>query len=88
MQGAQAVVEQFPDAITIFVRPSSLEELQRRLRGRRTESEEAIQRRLEQAKNELAQAGRYRYVVVNDQCEQAVREISRSSNPAPAPAEA
>ena len=46
VQGTLAVVRQFPDAVTIFVRPESLEELERRLRSRGTESEEAIQRRL------------------------------------------
>ena len=46
VQGAQAVIERFADAMTIFLRPSSREELEHRLRGRGTETEEAIQRRL------------------------------------------
>ena len=46
VQGALAVVDKYPDAITVFLRPPSLEVLEKRLRGRRTESEEAIQRRL------------------------------------------
>jgi guanylate kinase len=75
VQGAHAVVEQFPDAITIFIRPRSLEELERRLRGRGTETEEAIRRRLAQASNELAQTGQYRYVVFNDDLDRAVEEI-------------
>ena len=50
VHGALAVTEQFPDAITIFVRPSSLDELERRLRGRGTESDEIIRRRLQTAK--------------------------------------
>ena len=75
VQGAHAVVEQFPDAITIFIRPRSLEELERRLRGRGTETEEAIRRRLAKASHELAQTGLYRYVVFNDDLDRAVREI-------------
>jgi guanylate kinase len=77
VQGALAVLAKYPDAVTIFLRPSSLCELERRLRGRGTESEEAIQRRLEQAKQELAEAHRYRYQVVNDtdRVDQAVREL-------------
>lgn len=75
VQGARAVVERYPDAITIFIRPSSLGELERRLRMRRTEDEEAIRRRLARAKQELAQAGRYRYQVVNDDVDEAVAEI-------------
>ena len=46
---ARAVVEQFPGSITIFVRPGSFEELERRLRGRATENEDALRRRLQTA---------------------------------------
>ncbi len=75
VQGAQAVIEDYPEAVSIFVRPESLEELERRLRGRGTENEEAVQRRLAQAEQELAQAGRYRYQVVNDELQRAAEEI-------------
>ncbi len=77
VQGAQAVMEQFPDAITIFLRPSTREELERRLRGRGTETQDAIQRRLARADGELALAGRYKYQVVNDDMDQAVHDICR-----------
>ncbi|HID75692.1 MAG TPA: guanylate kinase [Planctomycetaceae bacterium] len=75
VQGAQAVMDRYPDAITIFLRPSSWEELQRRLRGRGTESEEAIGQRLARARHELAMADRYQYVVINDKVDDAVRQI-------------
>ena len=75
VHGALAVMEQFPDAITIFVRPSSLEELERRLRGRGTESNELIRRRLQTAKKELELADRYRYQVINDDVDRAVEQI-------------
>ena len=75
VQGAQAVAERFPDAITIFLRPSTREELERRLRGRGTETEEAIRRRLARADRELALADRYQYQVINDNMDQAVQEI-------------
>lgn len=75
VQGALTVVRQFGDAITIFLRPSSRKELERRLRGRGTETEEAIRRRLAQADHELAQADRYKYQVINDDMDQAVRDI-------------
>jgi guanylate kinase len=75
VNGAQAVMERFADAVTIFVRPSSVEELQRRLRTRATESEEAIRQRLKQAEYELTLAPRYRHEVINDDVEQAVEEI-------------
>lgn len=75
VQGASDVVQRFGDAITIFLRPSSHEELERRLRGRGTETEEAIQRRLAQADHELDQAEHYKYQVINDDMDQAVRDI-------------
>lgn len=75
VQGASAVSGSYPDAITIFVAPGSLEELERRLRGRGTESEQAIRRRLQRAQKELAFADRYQYQVVNDDVDHAVREI-------------
>jgi guanylate kinase len=61
---------------TIFLRPSSEQELERRLRARGTESAEAIQRRLEVARRELARANEYQFQVVNDTVEDAVNQIS------------
>jgi DNA-directed RNA polymerase subunit omega len=68
-------MKQYGDAITIFVRPPSLEVLEKRLRQRRTDSEEAIHRRLEQARRELALGGQYQYQVVNDDVDRTVQEI-------------
>ena len=76
VDGAEKVRGQFPDAPTIFLRPSSEAELERRLRARGTDSEEAIRRRLEVALRELACAGQYKYQVVNDTVERAVEQIS------------
>jgi guanylate kinase len=75
VNGAMQVVEQYPDAITVFVSPDSFAELERRLRGRATETEERIQRRLEIARNELQFKDRYGHVVVNDDVERATNEI-------------
>jgi guanylate kinase len=75
VQGADAVVGQFPEAATFFVRPASPEELERRLRARGTESADAIARRLETARRELTQADRYRYQIINDDIERAVRDM-------------
>ena len=75
VQGALAVMARYPDAITVFLRPGSMAELERRLRGRGTEAEEAIRRRLAQAESELRQAERYRYQVINDEVDRAVAEI-------------
>lgn len=75
VQGTREVVKRFPDAITIFVRPSSPEELQRRLRDRGTETGEALRRRIERAEHELAMADSYQYQVINDRLDQAVDDI-------------
>jgi guanylate kinase len=75
VQGALAVIDKYPDAITIFLQPSSREELEHRLRDRATEAKEAIDCRLAEADRELAVAGRYQYQVINDDMDQAVREI-------------
>jgi guanylate kinase len=75
VQGALAVMAQFPDAITIFLRPGSTEELRRRLRHRGTETEQSLQQRLAQAHEELGLADRYGYQVTNDEVERAVEEI-------------
>jgi guanylate kinase len=80
VQGAQAILQRFPDAITIFLRPSTREELERRLRGRGTETEEAIRRRLAIADRELALADRYQYQVINDCLDQAVQDVCRILN--------
>lgn len=77
VEGARRILDSHPEAISIFVRPSSLEELERRLRARGTETEEAIQRRLGVAQRELAEAHRYQHQVINDTVEQAVTHISR-----------
>ena len=77
VHGMLAVTQQFPDAITIFVRPGSIEEIERRLRARGTESEPAIQRRLAEARRELAMADRYRYQVINDDLDAAVAEMTQ-----------
>ena len=66
-----------PDAVSIFIRTSSIEVLEKRLRSRHTESEEAIQRRLGGARAELARIDEYHYQVVNDDLVAARTEIHR-----------
>jgi guanylate kinase len=75
--GANQVRRLYPGVPSIFLRPGSEEDLERRLRARGTESEEAIARRLEVARRELARAGEYQFQVVNDTVDGAVAEISK-----------
>ncbi len=80
VEGAMMVLESHPDAITIFLHPGSDEELERRLRYRATESEDSIQRRLEVARREMTCLEKYKYEVVNDTVDQAVRDICQILN--------
>lgn len=74
-QGAIQVKEKMENAILIFILPPSLEELENRLRGRGTESEEAIQKRLNTVKSEMENSKYFHYKVVNDTVDRAVEEI-------------
>jgi guanylate kinase len=75
VEGTLAVLEKYPEALTIFIHSGSVEELERRLRARNTESEEALARRLDTARRELGQKSRYRYEVINRDVHQAVRDV-------------
>jgi guanylate kinase len=77
VQGALHVMELYPDAVTIFLQPPSMEVCEQRLRARGTETEEIIQRRLRKVKEELSYAPRYKYQVVNDELNRAVAEIAQ-----------
>ena len=75
VQGAGQIQKNCPEAVSIFILPPSGAELERRLRGRNTDSEEKIRERLLQAKRECAEAGKYGYIVLNDDPEAAAREV-------------
>ena len=82
VQGALQVMEKRPDALTIFLVPPSFEELERRIRGRNTETEEVVRERLEKASRELKTKDKYKYVVVNDDvmlAKEKIAEIIKSN---------
>lgn len=81
VQGAMAVLEH-PEfrPITLFIHPGSMEELERRLRSRGTESEAIIARRLETAAGEMRYMPRYQYEIINSAVETAVAEICQILN--------
>ncbi|MCX7846450.1 MAG: guanylate kinase [bacterium] len=76
-KGAKQVKEKIPEAVLIFIMPPSMEELERRLRSRKTDSEETIQRRLREADIEMAQRHFFDYIIVNDDLAKAERELER-----------
>jgi len=66
VQGAGQIRQKCPDALTIFIVPPSMEELEKRIRGRSTEPEEIVQQRLAKASKEMEHIADYKYVVCND----------------------
>ena len=77
LEGARQVRRSFPSAGQLFLAPPGFEELERRIRGRGTDSEEAIARRLERARVELAAAEEFDAVVVNSDLETALGDLER-----------
>lgn len=75
VEGAQNVKKVYPDSLTIFIAPPSLEELERRLRDRSTEDDGVIKQRLFKAKEELGFQSSYDYIVENNYVEQCARSI-------------
>ena len=75
VQGAKQVMLKKPEAITIFIVPPDLDELEKRLRGRGTDSEAKVIARLERARQELKEQYSYTHVVINDWYKRAAQEI-------------
>lgn len=75
VQGYEKVKSKMPDCVSIFIMPPSMEVLEKRLRGRGTETEENVLRRLARAKEELPLAKNYDYVVVNGPIEECVADV-------------
>ena len=76
VQGARQIMALKPDALTIFIVPPDMVELERRLRGRGTDSEEKLAARLERARIELEEKNYYSHIVINDKVIRAAEEIS------------
>lgn len=75
-QGAAILRRKYPRGVFVFVIPPTWEQLEARLRQRRTDEEAEIQRRLRKAREEVKHFGEYEYVVLNDEFERAVRDLS------------
>lgn len=75
VEGGENVKKIFPDAIKIFIVPPSMQELENRLRGRGTDSEESIAKRLKIAETELERAYEYDYIIENSVLENAVSDV-------------
>ena len=77
LEGARQVRRSFPAGFQVMIQPPSLEELERRIRGRGTDAEAAIQRRLERAREELAAAAEFDATLVNGDLELALADLEK-----------
>ena len=75
-QGAAAVRKLYPNAISIFILPPSIAELESRLRGRGQDSEEVIIKRLAAARDEMSHVGEFDYVTINDKFEESLQDLT------------
>lgn len=80
VEGAANVRRLCPDAISIFIAPPSVQELERRLRKRGTETEEVIAERVAQAEREIRCASEYDYIIINGELEKAVNDVASVIN--------
>ncbi len=77
VNGTDQVLSTVDDVCSIFIMPPSLEELENRIRGRSTETEDVIQSRLEKARKEFLLKDKYKHIVINDDLDKAVNEIRK-----------
>jgi guanylate kinase len=75
VQGANQIRQRYPDCVTIFIMPPSMEKLQARLTSRQTDDAATIKKRLENARAEMAQKDLYHHTIVNDDLQTAVDEL-------------
>ena len=75
IQGTRHILQRYPDGVTIFIMPPSLETLKSRLQSRGTDSPEVIEVRLKNAREEMAQKNLYRHIITNDRLTDAVAEL-------------
>ena len=75
VQGGEQILRKFPDAVSMFLIPPSLEELSNRLKNRNLDSEEIILKRISEAKREIEFSCNYKYVIINDSIEECANKI-------------
>jgi len=75
VQGMKQMIEKFPDAITIFIKPPSMDILKERLESRGTDAPDVIKKRLTNARKEMAFENIYQYRIINDDLQTASKEL-------------
>ena len=76
-QGARQVRKIYPQAVSIFILPPSIEELEKRLRTRGQDSDDVIQGRMQQAQSEISHYEEYQYLIINDDINQAIQILTK-----------
>lgn len=76
VQGTRKILKKFPDAVTIFIKPPSMDVLRQRLMGRNTDDDSVVKTRLANAKWEMAQSHIYMHTIINDQIDDAISELA------------
>ncbi len=74
-QGARQVRKRFPDSVSVFIAPPSIEALRDRLAGRGQDSEDVVERRMRDARSELSHFSEYGYLVINDDFDTALADL-------------
>ena len=75
IKGAKQIMEKCPDALSIYIVPPSIEELERRLRERSSEDEETMMKRISKAKKEMKEIDFYEHIVCNDDLNKAIQDV-------------
>ena len=73
--GAMQIKGKMPECVLIFISPPSMEELEKRLVGRQTETNESLNKRLKKAKKEIELTDKYHYIVINDEVDKTVKAL-------------
>ena len=82
IQGAMNIKKLYPEAVLLFITPPTAEELEKRLKGRGTETDEVIAGRLSRASEESIGIGEYDYIIVNDDLDKCVDDVIETINTA------
>ncbi|MEJ2542930.1 MAG: guanylate kinase [Calditrichaceae bacterium] len=75
VNGAFSIKKNYHEAVLFFIKPPSQEELIKRLKGRKSETEESIQKRLTRLEYEYAQAGKFNHIIINDNLDHAIQQV-------------
>lgn len=76
IEGVKNILKRFPESVTIFIMPPSIEELEKRLISRNTEKKSEIRKRLKIAKKEIKHSTHFKHIIVNKEIKESVKQLS------------